>query len=118
MTLASLEARNYKTHVHTKIELDSLVSIIGLSDTGKSNLWKGAEMVLLNKPFPESHLHRGSGATEGEYTVVGYLFDEHGVHMYDHRQASRNLLITQEQNHPGMVRLHHHFQIEPLKDNE
>lgn len=56
--------------------------------------------------------------SEGEYTVVAYLFDEHGVHMYDHRQASRNLLITQEQNHPGMVRLHHHFQIEPLKDNE
>ena len=30
--------------------------------------------------------------SEGEYTVVGYLFDEHGVHMYDHRQTLKNLL--------------------------
>ena len=48
--------------------------------------------------------------SEGEYTVVGYLFDEHGVHMYDHRQHDRNLLVALEQNHPGMVRLHHRFE--------
>jgi len=52
--------------------------------------------------------------SEGEYTVVGYLFDEHGVHMYDHRQVERNLLVSLEQNHPGMVRLHHRFTCEPL----
>ncbi len=51
---------------------------------------------------------------EGEYTVVAYLFDETGVHMYDHRQHDRNLMITQEENHPGMVRLHHSFQLERL----
>ncbi|MHC4844971.1 MAG: ABC transporter ATP-binding protein [Planctomycetota bacterium] len=56
--------------------------------------------------------------SEGEYTVVGYLFDEHGVHMYDHRQVVRNLLVSLDQNHPGMVRLHHTFGIEPLKDTE
>jgi ABC-type polysaccharide/polyol phosphate transport system ATPase subunit len=56
--------------------------------------------------------------SEGEYTVVGYLFDEHGVHMYDHRQVVRNLLVSLDQNHPGMVRLHHSFGIEPLKDSE
>ena len=54
--------------------------------------------------------------SEGEYTVVGYLFDEHGVHMYDHRQVVRNLMVSLDQNHPGMVRLHHTFRIEPLKD--
>ena len=52
--------------------------------------------------------------SEGEYTVVGYLFDEHGVHMYDHRQVHRNLLVSLDQNHPGMVRLHHTFACEPL----
>jgi ABC-type polysaccharide/polyol phosphate transport system ATPase subunit len=52
--------------------------------------------------------------SEGEYTVVGYLFDEHGVHMYDHRQVERNLMVALDQNHPGMVRLHHRFEIAPL----
>jgi ABC-type polysaccharide/polyol phosphate transport system ATPase subunit len=56
--------------------------------------------------------------SEGEYTVVGYLFDEHGVHMYDHRQSERNLLVSLDQNHPGMVRLHHTFRLETLKDTE
>ncbi|MGQ0553792.1 MAG: ABC transporter ATP-binding protein [Planctomycetota bacterium] len=52
--------------------------------------------------------------SEGEYTVVGYLFDEHGVHMYDHRQVDKNLLVNQKQNHPGMVRLHHAFHYQAL----
>ena len=51
--------------------------------------------------------------SEGEYTVVGYLFDEHGVHMYDHRQVERNLLVSQAKNYPGMVRLHHSFELAP-----
>lgn len=58
---------------------------------------------------------------EGEYTVVGYLFDEHGVHMYDHRQVERNVLVTLDVNMPGLVRLHHRFAIdEPLtvEDND
>jgi hypothetical protein len=54
--------------------------------------------------------------SEGEYTVVGYLFDEHGVHMYDHRQFERNLLVSLDQNHPGLVRLHHRFELEGLGD--
>jgi ABC-type polysaccharide/polyol phosphate transport system ATPase subunit len=54
--------------------------------------------------------------SEGEYTVVGYLFDEHGVHMYDHRQALRNLLVSLDKNHPGLVRLHHTFACEALPD--
>jgi len=48
--------------------------------------------------------------SEGEYTVVAYLFDEHGVHMYDHRQHDRNLLVVLDTNHPGLVRLHHRFE--------
>jgi hypothetical protein len=41
--------------------------------------------------------------SEGEYTVVGYLFDEHGVHMYDHRQVEKNLLVSQLPRSPGRV---------------
>jgi len=52
--------------------------------------------------------------SEGEYTVVGYLFDDHGVHMYDHRQLEKNLLVSQDQNHPGLVRLHHRFEMTSL----
>jgi ABC-type polysaccharide/polyol phosphate transport system ATPase subunit len=51
---------------------------------------------------------------EGEYTVVGYLFDDHGVHMFDHRQHDKNLLVTLEYNHPGLVRLHHTFEMARL----
>jgi ABC-type polysaccharide/polyol phosphate transport system ATPase subunit len=51
--------------------------------------------------------------SEGEYTMVGYLFDEHGIHMYDHRQTERNLLVSLPQNHPGLVRLHHRFELLP-----
>ena len=52
--------------------------------------------------------------SEGEYTVVSYLFDEHGVHMFDHRQHQRNLLVSLDQNHPGMVRLHHKFEMQAM----
>jgi hypothetical protein len=52
--------------------------------------------------------------SEGEYTVVGYLFDEHGLHMYDHRQLEKNLLVALDQNHPGLVRLHHRFEMKSL----
>ncbi|MED5330941.1 MAG: ABC transporter ATP-binding protein [Planctomycetota bacterium] len=54
--------------------------------------------------------------SEGEYTVVGYLFDEHGIHMYDHRQATENLMVVQQENHPGLVRLHHRFEIGPVEE--
>jgi len=53
--------------------------------------------------------------SEGEYSVVGYLFDEHGLTMYDHRQILRNLLVASDKNHLGMVRLHHKFETVPLQ---
>ncbi len=54
---------------------------------------------------------------EGEYTVVGYLFDETGLHVYDHRQQDRNLLVVAEENQPGLVLHHHAFTVEPLRDD-
>jgi hypothetical protein len=33
--------------------------------------------------------------------------------MYDHRQVEKNLLVSQAKNYPGMVRLHHSFELAP-----
>ena len=60
----------------------------------------------------ESALQRLS---EGEYSIIAYLFDENGVHAYDHRQYPRNLLVVEKQNLPGIVRLHHSFSLESLE---
>ena len=46
---------------------------------------------------------------EGEYNVVAYLFDETGVHIYDHRQTEKTLIMTQEVNRPGIVVLRHEW---------
>lgn len=67
--LSSVELRNFKTHVHSVVELDNLVSFIGPNDAGKSNIVTAINMVVLNEPFPERYLHRSSGATEGEVTL-------------------------------------------------
>ncbi len=44
---------------------------------------------------------------EGEYNVLAYLFDENAVHLYDHRQAERTLMVTSEVNRPGLISMHH-----------
>jgi len=51
---------------------------------------------------------------EGEYNVVGYLLDETGVHFYDHRQFDDSLLVSHQENQPGVVRLDHEFRVYPL----
>ncbi|MBU0754993.1 MAG: ABC transporter ATP-binding protein [Planctomycetes bacterium] len=47
---------------------------------------------------------------EGEYNLVGYLFDENGLHIYDHLQAERTLNFDQKENRPGMVQLHYEWE--------
>ena len=47
---------------------------------------------------------------EGEYNVVAYLFDENALHVYDHRQPERNLIMVQDVNQPGIVRLDHRWE--------
>lgn len=51
---------------------------------------------------------------EGEYHLVAYLLDATGVHVYDHRQLDQGLLMSHEQNTPGIVRLAHSFTLDPL----
>jgi len=53
------------------------------------------------------------GLLEGEYNVVGYLLDETGIHFYDHRQVGP-LLVGQEENHPGIVRVPHEITVQKL----
>ncbi len=48
--------------------------------------------------------------SEGEYNLVAYLFDENGVHIYDHRQTESTLIVVQEKNRPGIVSLYHHWE--------
>jgi hypothetical protein len=48
--------------------------------------------------------------SEGEYNVVGYVFDQNGVHIYDHIATDRRLVVQQEVNRPGMVHLHHRWE--------
>lgn len=48
--------------------------------------------------------------SEGEYNVVGYVFDQNGVHIYDHIPTERRLVVQQEVNRPGMVHLHHRWE--------
>jgi ABC-type polysaccharide/polyol phosphate transport system ATPase subunit len=51
---------------------------------------------------------------EGEYNLVGYLVDQTGVHFYDHRQHDKPLLVKQDFNLPGVVRLDHEWIWEEL----
>ncbi|RKY21567.1 MAG: ABC transporter ATP-binding protein [Planctomycetota bacterium] len=51
---------------------------------------------------------------EGEYNLVGYLVDQTGVHFYDHRQHDKPLMIHQEFNQPGVVRLDHEWVVEQI----
>ncbi|MFH2002235.1 MAG: ABC transporter ATP-binding protein [Planctomycetota bacterium] len=48
--------------------------------------------------------------SEGEYNLVAYVFDENGVHVYDHLQTDRRLQVQQEENRPGMVHLHYNWE--------
>jgi ABC-type polysaccharide/polyol phosphate transport system ATPase subunit len=48
--------------------------------------------------------------SEGEYNLVAYLFDETGVHIYDHCQAERTLIVVQDVNRPGIVSLYHEWE--------
>jgi len=48
--------------------------------------------------------------SEGEYNVVSYLFDENGVHVYDHRQTEKTLIVVQEVNRPGIISMYHSWE--------
>jgi len=51
---------------------------------------------------------------EGEFSIVGYLFDETEMHMYDHRVFERNLIVALGDHSPGMVRMTHSCRVDAL----
>jgi len=67
------------------------------------------------EPFKDQGVHKvrlqlpDFRIAEGEYNLVAYVFDENGIHIYDHTQTKKSLIVQQEQNRPGMVQLHYNW---------
>lgn len=57
--ITKLELTNYKSHKHTVLEFDKLVGIVGDNGSGKSNIFRALQTVLLNKSFTKKHIRRG-----------------------------------------------------------
>ncbi len=49
----------------------------------------------------------------GTFRVVAYLFDEHGLHRYHERGAGRDLVVNNDTDEVGLVRLDHAWALEP-----
>ncbi|MHC4944100.1 MAG: ABC transporter ATP-binding protein [Planctomycetota bacterium] len=67
------------------------------------------------EPYKDKGLHRVTlrlpdfRIAEGEYNLVAYVFDENGIHVYDHTQTERSLIVQQEENRPGLIQLHYNW---------
>ena len=49
---------------------------------------------------------------DGEFTVIGYLYDENCLHIYDHRMNELPLVIQPQQGHVGVISLNHEWRFE------
>ncbi|MFG0318499.1 MAG: ABC transporter ATP-binding protein [Planctomycetota bacterium JB042] len=49
---------------------------------------------------------------DGEFTVVGYIYDESGLHIYDHRMNEKSMTIRPEEGHVGVMSLNHSWAFE------
>lgn len=66
-TIDKVVLRNYRSHENSEITFGMLTSIIGENDQGKSNVYRGLEMVLQCQPFSDAQLRYGT--KEGSVTV-------------------------------------------------
>lgn len=66
--IAEVELVNYRSHEYTVIKFGMLTSIVGANDQGKSNVWRGMEMVLCHESFPDTALRHGTN--EGSVKVT------------------------------------------------
>lgn len=100
------------------IEFDTLTSIIGENDQGKSNVYRALEMVLLHKPFSESQLRYGtkSGSVKVMFTDGTWiertrdgskqtctLFDGHAAFTYNTIKDIGEVVINFTGFRPVMV---------------
>jgi lipopolysaccharide transport system ATP-binding protein len=51
----------------------------------------------------------------GEFSVNGYIYDESGLHIYDHRLYDRPLVIRPDPAHVGVVALNHRWGFQDLE---
>ena len=51
---------------------------------------------------------------DGEFTVIGYIYDENGLHIYDHRLHDHPLVIKPEQGRVGLMTLNHNWEFEGI----
>ena len=51
---------------------------------------------------------------DGEFTVIGYIYDENGLHIYDHRMNDRPLVVKPEDGRVGLMTMNHGWEFEDL----
>jgi ABC-type polysaccharide/polyol phosphate transport system ATPase subunit len=51
---------------------------------------------------------------DGEFSVNGYIYDESGLHIYDHLLYDRPLVIAPEPGHVGVIKLNHSWSFRDL----
>jgi hypothetical protein len=49
----------------------------------------------------------------GEFTVPMWLFDEHGVHRFEERPASENLIVQNRTKDLGIMLQEHSWEVQP-----
>ncbi|MCC7171586.1 MAG: ABC transporter ATP-binding protein, partial [Planctomycetes bacterium] len=52
---------------------------------------------------------------DGEFTVIGYLYDENCLHIYDHRMNELPLVIQPQAGHVGVISLNHEWRFEDIR---
>ncbi len=52
---------------------------------------------------------------EGDFTVIGYIYDENGLHIYDHRMNDLPLVVKPSEGHVGVMTLNHTWEFGDLR---
>jgi DNA repair exonuclease SbcCD ATPase subunit len=58
--ITRVRLRNYRAHENTDIKFGNIAGFTGDNQHGKSSIFKAVRMVLLNEPFPEKQIRRGT----------------------------------------------------------
>ncbi len=51
---------------------------------------------------------------DGEFTVIGYLYDENCLHIYDHRMNELPMVVRPHEGHVGVLSLNHSWEFRDL----
>ena len=70
MYLKSLHVKNFKSHQNSKIEFGQITSIIGRSDSGKTNLFRALKLLLHHEDWPAGWIRYGQETASIELELV------------------------------------------------